>query len=262
MFGIIGVGALLVFPTVALIAGLFAIALGAWGRRGTPSSETAANVGLFPERSRWWGCCSSSSSSATSEVGVTRCRSSSADGHLPIDRHGYPAARRSCRAPSGTFAGQRTSSVSAWSFGLPGDRRVDADRRASGRVSDALRGPLPLVERPPSPEGEPGQDAHERCDPKWECCITEHDDRRHRLDRVTWPVRDREDDGRSDPKADPDEEGTRQDRDRCRQVAPFPCLHDADANRPRQPGKQLRCPAWPTACSSMSRALRIGRTSR
>ena len=47
MFGIIGVGALLVFPTVALIAGLFAIALGAWGRRGTPSSETAANVGLF-----------------------------------------------------------------------------------------------------------------------------------------------------------------------------------------------------------------------
>lgn len=47
MFGIIGLAALLVFPTVALIAGLFAIALGAWGRRGAPSPETAANVGLF-----------------------------------------------------------------------------------------------------------------------------------------------------------------------------------------------------------------------
>jgi hypothetical protein len=47
VFGIIGVGTVLVFPTVALIAGLFAIALGAWGRRETPSPATAANVGLF-----------------------------------------------------------------------------------------------------------------------------------------------------------------------------------------------------------------------
>jgi hypothetical protein len=47
VFGIVGVGTVLVFPTVALIAGLFAIALGALGRRRTASPETAARVGLI-----------------------------------------------------------------------------------------------------------------------------------------------------------------------------------------------------------------------
>ena len=47
MFGIVGVGAVLVFPTVALIAGLFAIALGTAGRRRTASPETAAKIGLI-----------------------------------------------------------------------------------------------------------------------------------------------------------------------------------------------------------------------
>jgi hypothetical protein len=47
VFGVLGVGAVLVFPTVALILGMLALALGAYGRRSFPWYESAAAVGLL-----------------------------------------------------------------------------------------------------------------------------------------------------------------------------------------------------------------------
>ena len=44
--GLLGLAAVLVFPTLALLMGVVAIAAGAWARRGDPSYRTAATVGL------------------------------------------------------------------------------------------------------------------------------------------------------------------------------------------------------------------------
>jgi hypothetical protein len=44
--GVLGVGTVLIFPTVALILGTLAFALGAYGRRSFPWYQSAAAVGL------------------------------------------------------------------------------------------------------------------------------------------------------------------------------------------------------------------------
>jgi hypothetical protein len=45
--GLLGVGTVLVFPSVALVLGIFALALGIYGRHGFSSYRTAATIGLL-----------------------------------------------------------------------------------------------------------------------------------------------------------------------------------------------------------------------
>jgi hypothetical protein len=99
-----------------------------------------------------------------------------------------PAAVNQSREPEDGASAEPAPVLVASLSGIQGLIRVTEHRHVQKKSRS-----LSAVERPPGFEGERNKEAYEGAEPYRECSIAKHDDRRHRLDGVTWAVRDRED---------------------------------------------------------------------